>query len=147
MSAGARAVPPPLRALLARLPQRPPGLAVSFVLNALLCAGLLSHEALAPLRGRVIGIEAADAGIRVRLRYRGPDGFDALSPAAPADATIRAALGDFVSLALRREDPDALFFTRRLVIEGDTDLGLVAKNALDAVDWTRVVPSALRNRA
>jgi hypothetical protein len=36
------------------------------------------------------------------------------------------------ALALRREDPDTLFFTRRLVLEGDTELGLALKNALDA---------------
>ena len=37
--------------------------------------------------------------------------------------------------ALRREDPDTLFFTRRLVLEGDTALGLEIKNALDALGW------------
>ena len=41
-------------------------------------------------------------------------------------------------LALRREDPDTLFFTRRLVMTGDTELGLVVKNALDAIDWPRL---------
>jgi len=51
------------------------------------------------------------------------------------DVTIRARPRDYLSLALRREDPDTLFFTRRLVMEGDTDLGLTVKNALDAVDW------------
>jgi len=37
--------------------------------------------------------------------------------------------------ALRREDPDTLFFTRRLVLEGDTALGLEIKNTLDALGW------------
>jgi predicted lipid carrier protein YhbT len=41
--------------------------------------------------------------------------------------------GADVALALRREDPDTLFFSRRLVLEGDTELGLVVKNALDAM--------------
>ena len=36
---------------------------------------------------------------------------------------------------LRLEDPDTLFFSRRLVIEGDTELGLALKNALDAASW------------
>ena len=31
--------------------------------------------------------------------------------------------------------PDTLFFTRRLVLEGDTELGLEIKNALDALAW------------
>jgi len=146
MSAGPRSLPAPLRALLGRLPQRPPAMAVAFALNALQCAGLLSREALAPLAGRVLCIEVPDAGVRARMAY-GTGGFRTLPPAGAADATIRATLADFAALALRREDPDTLFFTRRLVIEGDTDLGLVAKNALDAVDWSRVVPRGLRIRA
>ncbi|HNF90017.1 MAG TPA: hypothetical protein PLL19_11845, partial [Thiobacillaceae bacterium] len=32
-----------------------------------------------------------------------------------------------------------LFFNRRLLIEGDTDLGLTLKNLLDAVDWDDLV--------
>ena len=46
---------------------------------------------------------------------------------------MRAGLRDYLSLALRREDPDSLFFSRRLVVEGDTALGLVVKNALDSL--------------
>ena len=42
-------------------------------------------------------------------------------------------LRDYLALALRREDADTLFFTRRIVIEGDTALGLEIRNALDAL--------------
>ena len=35
-------------------------------------------------------------------------------------------------LALRKEDPDTLFFSRRLCMEGNTELGLLVKNTLDA---------------
>jgi predicted lipid carrier protein YhbT len=49
------------------------------------------------------------------------------------DVTMRASLADYLALALRREDPDTLFFTRRLVLEGDTALALEIKNALDAL--------------
>lgn len=34
----------------------------------------------------------------------------------------------------QQEDPDTLFFQRRLLISGETDLGLEVKNLLDAVD-------------
>jgi predicted lipid carrier protein YhbT len=44
-------------------------------------------------------------------------------------------------LLTRREDPDALFFSRRLVSEGDTELGLTVKNLLDALD-----PDTVLNR-
>jgi predicted lipid carrier protein YhbT len=37
-------------------------------------------------------------------------------------------------LAQRQEDPDTLFFNRRLSMEGDTELGLVVKNAIDALE-------------
>ena len=41
-------------------------------------------------------------------------------------------------MLLRQEDPDTLFFNRRLKIEGDTELGLVVKNLLDSIDWSTV---------
>jgi predicted lipid carrier protein YhbT len=39
-------------------------------------------------------------------------------------------------MMLREEDPDTLFFNRKLIIEGDTELGLIVKNLLDSVDWS-----------
>ncbi|TNE78074.1 MAG: hypothetical protein EP339_04660, partial [Gammaproteobacteria bacterium] len=54
---------------------------------------------------------------------------------APGEATIRGSLSAFVTLAERRQDPDQLFFQRRLVIEGDTELGLALKNLLDGLEW------------
>ena len=41
---------------------------------------------------------------------------------------------DYVQLALRNADPDTLFFERRLTISGDTDVGLIVKNALDRIE-------------
>lgn len=51
------------------------------------------------------------------------------------DGPIRGSLAAFRALAERRQDPDQLFFQRRLVIEGDTELGLRLKNLLDSVEW------------
>lgn len=51
------------------------------------------------------------------------------------EATIRGSLAAFKTLAERRQDPDQLFFQRRLVIEGDTELGLALKNLLDSLEW------------
>ncbi len=53
----------------------------------------------------------------------------------PGDATIRGSVSAFKTLAERKQDPDQLFFQRRLVIEGDTELGLGLKNLLDSLDW------------
>ncbi len=53
-----------------------------------------------------------------------------------ADAVIRGALKEFVSLANQMEDPDTLFFQRRLVMEGDTELGLGVKNTMFSTEFT-----------
>jgi predicted lipid carrier protein YhbT len=79
----------------------------------------------------------ADAGCGANLAFDGR-GFRAGAAWFRPDVTIRASAADYLALALRREDPDTLFFTRRLAIEGDTDLGLIVKNALDAIDWERL---------
>ena len=42
---------------------------------------------------------------------------------------------DLLALASRAEDPDTLFFQRRLALEGDTAIGLRVKNLLDALDF------------
>ncbi|MDY7828094.1 SCP2 sterol-binding domain-containing protein [Aeromonas caviae] len=41
---------------------------------------------------------------------------------------------DLVLIAGRREDPDSLFFQRKLKIEGNTELGLEVKNLMDSLD-------------
>ncbi len=51
-----------------------------------------------------------------------------------SDATIRCNLNELVLLANQKIDPDTLFFQRRLVIEGDTELGLTMKNIMDTLD-------------
>ncbi len=51
-----------------------------------------------------------------------------------ADVTISGDAREFALLVSRQEDPDTLFFQRRLTIEGDTELGLEVKNILDALD-------------
>ena len=56
-----------------------------------------------------------------------------------ADVTFTATANDFIRLALRLEDPDTLFFNRRLLIEGNTDLGLTVKNMLDTVELEAIL--------
>jgi predicted lipid carrier protein YhbT len=47
----------------------------------------------------------------------------------------------------RQQDPDTLFFHRKLAIEGDTELGLVVKNLLDRIDWGEALRAATGRRA
>ena len=129
-------LPAPLRAVVSRLPQWPPTLALVCALNAALDR-ILPRAPLEALAGKVVCVEVLDAGLTLRFSL-GTRGFHLCSGAPAADLTMRATAADFLSLALRREDPDTLFFARRLVFEGDTELGLIVKNTLDAVDLPAV---------
>jgi len=135
------AVPLPLRALLRRLPEAPPARLMALALNFALATRVLPREAFDALRDKRLRLEFSDAGVGLCLAY-GAQGFT-MAGSGAADVTIRASTADYARLALRREDPDTLFFSRRLLIEGDTDLGLIVKNTLDAVDWDRL-PAPLR---
>ncbi|MEW6677616.1 MAG: SCP2 sterol-binding domain-containing protein [Pseudomonadota bacterium] len=86
----------------------------------------------APVQGRHFCVAVKDMGLHIHFTLeRG--GFRAAT-SGKADVTFTATAPDFARLALRLEDPDTLFFNRRLLIEGDTDLGLRVKNMLDAVE-------------
>lgn len=50
------------------------------------------------------------------------------------NVSFAAGLNDLILIAGRKEDPDSLFFQRRLRIEGDTELGLEVKNLIDSLD-------------
>ena len=115
-----------------RLPELPPALALCAALNVALRTGLLSRSALEPAVAKRVRIELDSPRLGVTVSLRGRSFLPARGR---PDVVIRAAPRDYLALALRREDPDTLFFTRRLAIEGDTELGLIVKNALDAVDW------------
>ena len=49
-------------------------------------------------------------------------------------ASFKANAEDLLLIAGRKQDPDTLFFQRRLLIEGDTELGLEVKNLIDSID-------------
>ncbi len=130
---------PPLVARLAgRLPQWPPSVALAAALSLAL-GRLIDAEPLAPLRGRRLELRVIDAGLRLRVTFTGR-GFAPVFDARPADVTISASAFDFLQLARRQADPDSLFFSRRLLMEGDTELGLLVKNTLDAVDLAALLP-------
>ncbi len=133
-----REIPAPLGALAARLPQWPPTLGLVTALNLALDR-LLPRDNLAPLVGRLVSLKVLDAGLTLRFTLTAR-GFRPVVSSNPADLTISAKASDFLALALRQEDPDTLFFNRRLVMEGDTDLGLLVKNTLDAVELPRLSP-------
>lgn len=84
------------------------------------------------LDARHLRLQVTDAGCAWRFSLRG--GRLSVLADGPAEVSIRGDLGAFAILAGRRADPDTLFFQRRLLIEGDTELGLAIKNLLDSLD-------------
>lgn len=93
------------------------------------------------LEGRWLSIHVRDIGL---LWYTSViNGRLVVSPEAEADVSFSADASDLLMIAARKQDPDTLFFQRRLVIEGDTELGLYVKNLMDAIELEQM-PKALR---
>ncbi|EEW41058.1 SCP-2 sterol transfer family protein [Klebsiella pneumoniae subsp. rhinoscleromatis ATCC 13884] len=93
------------------------------------------------LEGRWLSIHVRDIGL---LWYTSVvDGRLVVSQQADADVSFSADASDLLMIATRKQDPDTLFFQRRLVIEGDTELGLYVKNLMDAIELEQM-PKALR---
>ena len=143
MSAPAFVLPGFVRAVVSRLPAMPPTIACAAALS-LFASRALPRDELAALEGRTFRIAVNDAGLSVAFRVRA-----ALVEPLPAnravDVTFTACAADFLSIATRREDPDTLFFARRLSIDGDTDTGHRLKNILDAVELPSWLTSISRS--
>jgi len=60
--------------------------------------------------------------------------------APQTDVSFTANVNDLILIAGRKEDPDTLFFQRRLSIEGDTELGLEVKNLMDNIEFAQLPP-------
>lgn len=86
------------------------------------------------LEGRYLKVQVTDLNIGWRLTLEnGKVNVDPM--VGEADVTISGNAREFALLVSRQEDPDTLFFQRRLTIEGETELGLEIKNILDALDY------------
>ena len=131
-------VPLPFARIAAKLPQLPPSLALVAGLNLAL-GRMIPREPLEPLIGKRFAIRVVDAGLSMRFAYSSR-GFRPIFDSAKPDLTISARSRDFIALLAREEDPDTLFFSRRLLMEGETDLGLLVKNTLDGIDLAQFDP-------
>lgn len=101
-------------------------------LNRMLSTSLKEGE-LDFLRNKKLNIEVKDAHINYSISLSNGQ-LHAVPLADCSDLMIRANMYDFLMLAARKEDPDTLVFQRRLVMQGDTELGLELKNFLDGLD-------------
>jgi len=125
-------LPAPLGGLLSRLPPFPGSWMFAKALNLALARQIPADVQVA-LEGKKLRLRVTDAQLAFDFEWR-KGAFVACRPHAVPDLSIGAAAHDFVLLARREEDPDTLFFSRRLSLEGDTELGLLFKNTLDALD-------------
>lgn len=138
-----RLLPPPERLAV-------PLRAVPYAWHARLLEAAVNHVLAAPqragklafMRSRRLAIEVTDLDLRwvlegdeMRMRT--------CAPGIEAEAAVRGKAIEFLLLASRMEDPDTLFFQRRLAVTGDTELGLTARNLLDQLPWESL-PLALR---
>ncbi len=129
------AFPSMLARLNARLPALPFSAALAAALNLSAWRAVRDLD-LQALHGRRFCVRVRDLGLKAYFSVAA-DGF-AAQVNEQADVTFTASVEDYARLALRLEDPDTLFFNRRLLIEGDTDLGLTVKNMLDALELEQV---------
>jgi len=120
------------------LPQWPHALALVTGLNAALKMKLLPADGLTTLEGKLFRVRVLDSGGEASYTYR--DGLfrPVFRPDREPDLAFAANLSAFLQLLARQEDPDTLFFNRELEITGDTELGLIIKNMLDAVEWPKL---------
>lgn len=125
-------IPQPVASLVSLLPRYPHSLVFTRAINLAL-GDKLRDEVWEPLHGKQVCIRVKDAGLTFHFTV-GTQGLVAQQAVHQPDLAISASAQDFFLLALRKEDPDTLFFSRRLLMEGDTELGLLVKNSLDALE-------------
>ncbi|CCN34807.1 putative lipid carrier protein [Vibrio nigripulchritudo SO65] len=85
------------------------------------------------LQDKWLKVEVTDLGLQWFISYNN-DALVVKRDSECQDVSFSGCLNDLVLIAGRKEDPDTLFFQRRLKIEGDTELGLEVKNLMDSVD-------------
>lgn len=93
------------------------------------------------LEGRWLSIDVRDIDLQWFTSVE--NGQLIVRQSANADVSFSANASDLLMIAARKQDPDTLFFQRRLVIEGDTELGLYVKNLMDAIEPEQM-PKPLR---
>lgn len=126
-----------------RLPQWPHTLGLVAALNAACRFKLLPDDSLDMLEERTFCIRILDTGATVHFTFSNGVFRPLFSKQSTPDLTFSANFSAFLQLMARQEDPDTLFFNRELSIEGDTELGLVIKNMLDAIELPSL-PAFLR---
>ena len=124
----------------------------SFVHNKVLVTALnrmftneLKEGELDFLQEKIVHISIEDAGIEYRFTLNNNKLVAADKNCSP-DLILQGTVYNYLLLASRQEDTDTLFFSRRLHMQGDTELGLYIKNFLDGMDMdSHKIPAYLES--
>ena len=109
----------------------------------------LAYGELEWLDEKIVEVKFRDAKMAYHLTLdMDENGTSKISPPAhhkKTDLTISGDLYDFLLLASGKDDPDTLFFQRRLKLDGDVELGLEVKNFLYGLELdTLPIPEQAR---
>ncbi|WP_283107773.1 ubiquinone anaerobic biosynthesis accessory factor UbiT [Shewanella basaltis] len=118
------------RRSLAIVPERLKMSLISQILNLVLAEQIKSGDLLF-LRDKSVGICVDD--IDLQFQVSSNDKLLAL-PMSKSNVIFSANVPELLLVAAGKEDPDTLFFQRKLRIEGDTELGLEVKNILLSIE-------------
>lgn len=111
---------------------------ISWQLNEALADGELDF-----LDGKWLQIDVRDLGLAWLMTLDNQKIVIRPVGSVAADVLFSGEANDLILIAARQQDPDTLFFQRRLWVEGDTELGLYVKNLMDGLD-VEAMPKALR---
>ncbi|AZS50364.1 Sterol-binding domain protein [Entomomonas moraniae] len=129
-------IPSFVKQVTKRLPRKPVQYGLVIALNQLLRKEVLPAD-MTLLAGKQFEIVIDDLGLVINFTAN-EQKFIVSHYQGEPDLRFIAEMIDFSKMILRKEDPDTLFFNRKLQIEGDTELGLIVKNLLDSIDWSTV---------
>jgi O2-independent ubiquinone biosynthesis accessory factor UbiT len=87
------------------------------------------------MQGKRVKFTIKDTGNCWQFIIRDHRLVDDMNSKITSDVHIQGNLNTFLLLAMGKEDPDSLFFSRDLSLEGNTEDGLYIKNLIDAMDF------------
>ncbi|MCG9696047.1 SCP2 sterol-binding domain-containing protein [Shewanella sp. Isolate11] len=105
-----------------------------------LMAQQIADEELDFLKQRWVKIEIQDMNLSFEVSF---ENRFKVREQGDAEVTFSAPTKELVLIAAAKEDPDTLFFQRKLAIEGDTELGLEVKNLLLSIEFD-AMPKVVR---
>ncbi|CUA86192.1 ubiquinone anaerobic biosynthesis accessory factor UbiT [Pseudidiomarina woesei] len=90
-----------------------------------------------------VRIEVPDLAFHFSVTLNDQGRLKASLTPQPAAVTMRGNSASLLLMISGKVDPDTLFFKRKLMIKGDTELGLEVKNLLDTIELEGRLPKPL----